>query len=497
MEDQNTKRLINWEIDKTWTEVNKVNRNDGVISNESNLVEDAKAEIEISRNEMSATLVLIPPKGGKTLTFDNIMEEIRANGIVHGINEDVIYEIINNHLFNTPVEIATGTPPIDGQDGEVKYLFDTKRDLKPKILEDGTVDHYDLGLVFNVTKGQQLAEVIPPTKGISGMTVTGKTVMAKDGKEARIHAGKNVAISEDGLKAYAEIDGQPILQNDKLSVLPILEIKGDVGPATGNIDFLGSVIVLGNVKSGYTIKASQDLEVYGIVEAAYIEAGGNIMIRRGIQGQGKGTLKAGQDFTAKYIENASVEAGNNIIISEAAMHSNILAGKEIRLEGKRGLIVGGTAKAGERLVAKTIGSPMSTYTEVEVGINPKLKIDYQNVCSQLATLESDLNKIDQTISVLQRLKEKNMLTQEKEIILDKILRARSSLYNQQVELKNEKQRLDLLMSYSSRAKISASNVCYSGVNIIIGNASLKVRDKISHVTFYNYEGQIKFGPYEG
>jgi len=71
------------------------------------------------------------------------------------------------------------------------------------------------------------------------------------------------------------------------------------------------------------------------------------------------------------------------------------------------------------------------------------------------------------------------------------------MYNQQVELKNEKQRLNLLMSYSSRAKISASNVCYSGVNIIIGNASLKVRDKISHVTFYNYEGQIKFGPYEG
>ncbi|HHV19740.1 MAG TPA: DUF342 domain-containing protein, partial [Thermoanaerobacterales bacterium] len=61
----------------------------------------------------------------------------------------------------------------------------------------------------------------------------------------------------------------------------------------------------------------------------------------------------------------------------------------------------------------------------------------------------------------------------------------------------EKEKLDLMISHSSRASISASNVCYSGVNIIIGNASLKVRDKIKHVTFYNYEGQIKFGPYEG
>ena len=179
------------------------------------------------------------------------------------------------------------------------------------------------------------------------------------------------------------------------------------------------------------------------------------------------------------------------------MHSNLLAGKDIRLEGKKGLIVGGTAKAGEKLIAKTIGSPMSTYTELEVGINPKLKSDYQNICNQLATLEADINKIEQTISVLQRLKEKNMLTPDKQILLDKVILAGESLKNQQAELKNEKERLDLIMSYSSRAKISASNVCYPGVNIVIGNASLKVRDKITHVTFYNYEGQIKFGPFEG
>lgn len=497
MEDQKEKRLINWAIEKTRSEVSKAETKKDISSKESDFDENATIEIELSNNEMTATLSLIPPKGGKMVSIEEIMEELQSKGIEYGINKDKISEIISHRIFNTPIEIATGLPPKDGEDGKINYFFDTKKSLKPKILEDGTVDHYNLGLVINVTKGQQLAEVIPPSKGIPGMTVTGKTVKARDGREARIRVGKNVVISEDGLKAFADIDGQPVLYNDKLSVLPILEIKGDVGPATGNIDFLGGVIVMGNVKSGFAIKASQDLEVYGIVEAAEVEVGGNIMIRRGVQGRGKGILKAGQDFTAKYIENASVEAGNNIIIAEAAMHSNLLAGKDIRLEGKKGLIVGGTAKAGEKLIAKTIGSPMSTYTELEVGINPKLKGDYQNICNQLATLEADINKIEQTISVLQRLKEKNMLTPDKQILLDKVILAGESLKNQQAELKNEKERLDLIMSYSSRAKISASNVCYPGVNIVIGNASLKVRDKITHVTFYNYEGQIKFGPFEG
>ena len=202
------------------------------------------------------------------------------------------------------------------------------------MLEDGTADYHNLGLVINVKKGDLLAEIIPPTKGIPGKTVTGKIIPAKAGKEVRIRIGKNVIVSEDGYKMFAEIDGQPIMYDNKLSVLPILEIKGDVGPATGNIDFLGSVIVQGNVKSGFSINANGDLQVNGIVEATEIQAGGDIIINRGIQGQGKGILKAGRDFKVRYIENATVEAGEILILPKASMHSCLLAGKNITLDGK-------------------------------------------------------------------------------------------------------------------------------------------------------------------
>ena len=84
-------------------------------------------------------------------------------------------------------------------------------------MQDGTVDYHNLDLVTNVKKGNLLAEVIPPTKGIPGKTVTGKVISAKNGKEAKLRIGKNVDVFENGSKLFSGIDGQPILYGEKLS----------------------------------------------------------------------------------------------------------------------------------------------------------------------------------------------------------------------------------------------------------------------------------------
>lgn len=490
-----TRRIMKWAIEKTQEEV----ENEEIMINNHTCKdnkEDAQVVIEISENEMSATIFIIPPNGGRIPTYEEILEKLKARKIVYGIDYDKIKTVLSKGLFNSTIQIASGKPVKNGENGYVNYFFKTILDLRPKELKNGSVDFYNLDLVNNVKEGELLAEIVPPTKGFHGKTVTGKNIPAKDGKEARIRAGKNIATSEDGHKYFSKIDGQPILHDSKLSVLPILEIKGDVGPATGNINFLGSVIVRGNVKSGFAIKADGDIEINGIVEAAEIVSGGSIKINRGVQGQGKGILKAKNDFSAKYIENATVEAEQNINIFESAMHSFLFAGRKIKLQGKKGLIVGGMAKAGEGLSAKTIGSPMSTYTEIEVGINPNLKKEYRELNIKLQQIDNDLKKIHQAIQVLSRLKDRGSLTDDKKDLYVKLLKTKETLLQQQTNLNSKKEKYDLMFSFSTRSKVSAFNVVYSGVNIIIGNASLKLRDQIKHATFYYYEGQIRFGPYE-
>lgn len=462
--------------------------------------EDLKVEsninVEISKDKMKAFISLTPAIGTTPPTIEDIKDILNQKGVVFGVDDDKIKEILDREIYYTKMLVAQGKEAVNGQDGKINYLFKIRRDLKPRVSKDGKADFYNLDLITNVKKGQQIAEIIPPTDGTEGQTVTGQKIPFKPGREARIVAGKNIQISNEG-KIFSTIDGQPNIINGKLSVVPVLEIRGDVGPATGNINFLGSVIVNGNVKSGFKISVEKDIEVKGTVEAAELIAKGNIVIRRGVQGRGMGLLKAGLDIAAGYLENVTAVAGQNIHITEAVMHSKISAEKKIIVDGRKGLFVGGAARVGEELIAKIIGSPMCTYTEIEAGLNPQKKQELQRINKALDTENHNINKTKQAISVLEKLNKKGVLPTDKTIILGRLKTTYKKLIENRSKLLESKQKIEELLKCTGRAKISAADVVHPGVHIIIGNASLKIKDRVEHATFYNYEGNIKFSPYEG
>lgn len=76
--------------------------------------------------------------------------------------------------------------------------------------------------------------------------------------------------------------------------------------STGNIDYPGNVTVRGNVKGGFSIIAKGDIVVEGVVEDALIQAGGQIIVKRGIHGMTKGILRAQGNVICKFIENATI-----------------------------------------------------------------------------------------------------------------------------------------------------------------------------------------------
>ena len=116
----------------------------------------------------------------------------------------------------------------------------------------------------------------------------------------------------------------------------------DVDTSTGNIEYSGNVCVLGNVKTGFSIKADGDVEVRGVVENATVEATGNVTIARGMNGMSKGTITAGGNVVAKFLENANVNAGG-YVHSEAILHSNVICKGEVTVTGKKGFIDGDAA----------------------------------------------------------------------------------------------------------------------------------------------------------
>ncbi|MCF6097050.1 FapA family protein [Thermovorax subterraneus] len=458
---------------------------------------DCFVRVEISRDEMSATLTLISSFKDKiNISIDDILKELNEKGVVFGIDVDKISEMLEKGIYDTPVEIARGIEPKEGKDGKIVYHVEINKELKPKITEDGRVDFHDLGFITNVKKGQLLAEIIPPEKGSPGKTVTGKVLPAKDGKQVRLRQGKNVTLSDDGNFFYSAIDGHPVVDRERISVLPVMEIKGDVGPATGDIDFVGSVKVYGNIKSGYKVKAEGDIEVEGYVEAAELIAGGKILLKRGIRGMGKAMVKAAGDIVAKFAENCTLEAGKDVIVNEAIMHSLVSAGNKIEVKGKKGLLVGGSARAGKEINAKVIGSPMATVTVLEVGVNPEYKRRMYEINHELETVENNLAKIKTALEIIIKQVNRGIEIPERIEMAKRLKESETELLEKKKELEEEKERLSILIEAVSFAKVSASDMVFPGVNITIGNASIRLKDKYEHVTFYNHEGQIKSRPYE-
>jgi uncharacterized protein (DUF342 family) len=375
----------------------------------------------------------------------------------------------------------------------VIYHFDISVDKTPTLLEDGRINYRELNLIQSVKVGQILCSLEPPVMGIQGKTVKGRSLIAVNGRPAVLPRGKNVAVSEDGISLYATSEGEvEYLDQSKVSVYTNHEVPADVDNSTGNVSFVGSVIIKGNVLSGFSVEAGGNVEVYGVVEGATIKAGGNIILRRGMQGMGKGTLVAGGDIVARYIEYCTVEAKNNIQ-SEAVLHSNVKCGNKLELTGRKGLLVGGTCKVGKIIVAKVIGSHMATPTDLEVGIDPTVRERYKKAKEDIISMESDIKKADQAIVILKKLEGMGALTPDKQEILTKSVRTKIYLSSNLEEVKKEVVILDEKLQQEGNGKIRALSFIYPGVKVSIGSCMMYVKELLQYCTLYRDGADIRVG----
>ncbi len=454
---------------------------------------DATVKVTVSPDKMKAYVTFTPPDNGRMLTLEEVLDELSKNGVIYGINRTNLETLVKYPVYNEMICIAEGTPPVNGENGKVEFHFDIKRDHRPTILEDGRVDFRELNLIQNIEKGGVLCSLIPPTPGKPGKTVAGTDIPALDGKPAVLPRGRNVVVSEDGTQMVAGIDGQISYIDGKVSVFATHEVKADVDNSTGNINFIGNVVVMGNVLSGFTIEAGGNVEVMGVVEGATIRAGGDIILRRGMQGMGKGILISGGDIIARYIENSNVEARNDIK-AEAIMHSNVKCGNKLELSGRKGLLVGGSCKVGKEIIAKVIGSHLATVTEIEVGVDPTVRERYKAVRDEIVQMETDLRKAEQAIAILRKMELSGTITPEKKEMLAKSMRTRVYYSSRLMELKEELGQLEAKLQQEAYGKVRCYNIIYPGTRVAIGSCKMYVKENLHYCTLYRDGADIRVGP---
>lgn len=452
--------------------------------------------IEISKNKMFVVISFTESQNnGKRLGKEQILSMIKTKGIVYGVDEAAIEELAMKKKYNYKYLIAKGTESVNGKNGVLKFYFDIeKKNIKPKITEDGSVDFRNLDLIEIAKKGQLLVTAVPPEDGTEGRNVFNEVIPNVKGKKVNLPKGKNVVVSEDGTSLIAEIDGQISYMNNKVSIYATYEVPANVDNSTGNIDFLGNVIIRGNVLTGFSVKAGGNIEVYGVVEGADLEAGGDIILYRGMQGGNRGSLNAHGSITSKYIENSTISAKEDIKAS-AIMHSEVKCGGSILVDGKKGLLVGGITRAGVEVSAKTIGSPMATATQVEVGIDPDVLENYRNLKAEIEKCKEEQQKMNQVIDMLTVMKKTGKITPEKEEMLQKTLKSKIFLENKLGTIQSEFEILEQRVLDKQEGRIKAYNVIYPGVKVIIGSVFAYVGEEKKFCCVIADHAEIKFASY--
>lgn len=451
-----------------------------------------------SADQSSAWIELTNHTPELVFTEQELNAFLLTEGITYGIQTETIRELVGNPLdfYGKKILIAEGDAPESGKDGVIQFLtnLDLHGERKPLEIHDGKVDYKEITRLNNVKKGQIIAEKREPQPGKPGKSVKGDIIPFTPGKEARFKIGRNVVINAEENAMYALIDGLITpTENQRINVFPLYEVNGNVDYTTGNIDFIGTVIIRGNVLSGFKVKAAGDIRVIGGVEGAELYAEGSIEVTGGIIGYNKGIVQAGVDVKSSFIQDANVEAGQSIYVSQSIMHSAIRAGKQCICEGTKGLIVGGLIQAGEKVKARIVGNPMSTVTTIEVGVMPKLRNELTNLREQQKELNDNLDKTAKALHLLDQMAASGQLSNDKMNMRIKLQVTRDSSMQQVIDIKERILSIEKMLEDTSKARVDVTKMIYGGSKIVIGRYTKYIKDTATYISFFYQNGDISMG----
>ncbi len=446
-------------------------------------------KVRISYDEMEAYLLLPTPVLNQEYVLEDILELVRSSNVKEGIDEEKIAAMIDEKYYDRECVIARGVNAVDGVDAYYEYNFDVNFNRRPTRREDGTVDYWSIHVVEIVKEGQVLAVYHEPVEGKNGITVKGKPVVAKRGRPLPPLTGKGFERLEDNITYTSLMDGKIEMQNNRIMISTVHEIFDDVGPNTGNVDFVGDVIIHGNVPTGYIVKATGSITIDGTVEGCFLDANKDIIIRGGMLGANRGRIRTRGNLFAKFLQYADVKAEGSVE-TDSAIGCKIVCNDMLHMQGKYASIIGGVVHAAKGVECTDFGNELGVKTEVYVGVNMELKKQMKFLEDSLKDAQDVLSKLEigiKQLDILAKQTGTDLSNDERRVSLvrTKITKqADISTYTHHLE------RLNDVVEAAKGASVKAIHHVYSGVTVGINDAMVQVKEEQSSVAFFERTGKV-------
>ncbi len=449
----------------------------------------AQPQLYISKNRMAAWLYIIPPlNDGQDINEGDLKTILAQEHVTTGVLEDVLKSIAENLIYDQAVLIAKGTLARNGIDGSVKDFYKRILQLEFEEDENGSVDYKNLNNIQSITEGGVICEITPVVPGENGMTIDGKPYPCTiKGSDILVPAGRNTVITEDHTLLISQKTGHVTFINGRFNVESVLKISGNIDNSTGNLDYDGDILISGDVRNGFSVKATGRVDIRGSVEGAQITAKGPITIASGMSGSGRGILTSDSDVKCRYLEHCTVMAGGSVY-AESIINSKVESGQDIMVTSGIGVIIGGCLLATNNINAKIIGSKVRRLvTELVIANIPKNVDEASQLTRELEQLHHNLSEIRKNIIYLD-----TSQRQDKQQLLEKLKQASEYLNIREQDITN---RLNEIKSDDQvQSGLIQCHQLLPVVRIRIGSSSLLVQEEHSSSTIYkNSECDIIIG----
>lgn len=453
-------------------------------------IEKETNRVRIEEDEMTAWLYIAPKQDGTDYTREELIEFLRVNGVTEGYHRSNLAAMAKKHVYYREVIAARAILPAEGQDGHFEYSVSTEDYSRhPKINEDGSVDYSSMSLLQNVSKGEKLARYIPALPGEDGITVCGKPIPAARVKELPPLRGVGMEGPDEYGSYFATTDGKVAFRDGKLEIRSVHEVMGDVDYITGKIVFYGDIMINGNVGSDVVIRAGKTVTINGTVEGAQIQAGQDIILKRGIQGNDKAKIVCGGSLYTDFIEQTTVEAAGNVN-ANSIMNSRVTAQGKVLLTGKRGTVIGGVTYGLLGIDAVCAGNSAEIRTILQVGAKAEHFAQLQDLKKEKDQLTKDYGAQEEELRPLVKQKALTGGSPMQEMRLKLLTEKMSEIDDRRQKVSGKMKELEDLIQKARTSRVTIDgNVC-RGVCISANNAQFAVPNNTCYMKYENVEGQI-------
>ncbi len=446
-------------------------------------------DLEITPDKLNVLVAIkdfSPPPGEIALQLKQLLARRQ---IKFGFQLENIKRLIKERNPNLKLPVAKGKSPFPGRESRWEFVVNFKKNYPPPIDENKPLSLREDGLVGFVREGDVIARYQPGEPSRPGTDVFGKPIPVKPFTPKKVKVGPNIQFDATVRGAKAGCDGFVRVKEDGTIYLEPVVLLEQADPRVGELTTPQTVVVLQDVRFGARIISEKDVWVQGVVEDAYVKAGGNIVVLGGVMGSGKGKLIAGNNIYIYSGRYQKLYAEKDIYFEEELVGCEVSSRRKII--SHFGRMVGGKAVATRRIYIKSVGSSEGIQTILEVGVDETLDQRIQKANEILNGYLDKVVTIKQEIYDLVLKQLDAGLTPDEEKHL-KLLQHQNEIIPGKLEqIRSEIARLDEEKKELVKADVVIPGDLYDGVWISVREEQYEVKKNMRLRRFYNVGGKIR------